>query len=97
MTCGRRKKTTYGYVIDLQNKLEETCKLAQEELKKTQLRSNAWYDKKTKPRKFEVGHRVLILLPPEANKLLMSWRGPYQVEAVKGLNDYSSRSVARSR
>ena len=83
-------KTTYGYVIDLRNRLEETCKLAQEELKKTQLRSKAWYDKKTKPRKFQVGDRVLVLLPTEANKLLMGWKGPYQVEAVKGLNDWDT-------
>ena len=90
-------KTTYEYVIDLRNRLEDTCKLAQEELKKTQVRSKTWYDKRSKPRKFQVGDSVLVMLPTDANKLLMSWRGPYKVEAVKGLNDYAVKIRGKAK
>ena len=81
-------KTTYEYVLDLRNKLEETCRLAQEELQKSQIRSKKLYDRSAKRREFNPGDKVLVLLPTEANKLLMSWKGPYEVVARKGVNDY---------
>ena len=31
---------------------------------------------------------MLILLPTDHNKLLMQWKGPFEVSAVVGLNDY---------
>ena len=65
-------KTTYEYVLDLRNRLEENCRLAQEELQKSQAKSKKIYDKSTKRREFKPGDKVLVLLPTEAKKLLMS-------------------------
>ena len=31
---------------------------------------------------------MLVLLPTDHNKLLMQWKGPFEVSAVVGLNDY---------
>ena len=30
----------------------------------------------------------LVLLPTDTNKLLLQWKGPYDVTRVVGLNDY---------
>ena len=61
-------------ITELRERLEDSLKLAQEELEKSQKRYNRHYDRKAKPRRLEVGDRVLILLPTDSNKLLMQWR-----------------------
>lgn len=43
------------------------------------------YDRKRCPRKLRPGDKVLILLPTDANKLLMQWKGPFQV--IERIND----------
>ena len=43
---------------------------------------------KTKVRKFKPGDKVLVLLPTDHNKLMMQWKGSYEVSAVVGTNDY---------
>ncbi|KAK4313848.1 hypothetical protein Pmani_014834 [Petrolisthes manimaculis] len=69
-------------------KLEETCRLAQEQLRKSQIRYKNNYDKHTKDRQFSVGDMVLLLLPTAHNKLLLQWKGPYPVIQKKGVMDY---------
>ena len=81
-------KSSYEYVTELRERLEDSLKLTQEELEKSQKRYKRHYDGKAKPRRLEVGDRVLILLPTDSNKLLMQWKGPYTVESRVGANDY---------
>ena len=81
-------KNSYQYVFDLREKLEDTLKLAHTELKKAQHKGKHYYDRKAKVRRFAQGDKVLILLPTDHNKLLMQWKGPFEVSAVVGLNDY---------
>ena len=81
-------KSSYEYVTELRERLEDSLKLAQEELEKSQKRYKRHYDRKAQPRRLEVGDRVLILLPTDSNKLLMQWRGPYTVESRVGANNY---------
>ena len=69
-------KTSYEYVTELRERLEDSLKLAQEELQKSQKRYKEYYDRKAKSRHLEVGEQVLILLPTDSNKLLMQWRDP---------------------
>lgn len=79
-------KTTYKYVTDLRNHLETVGKLARENLTIAQSRQAEYYNKKTKPREFEV-NKVLLLLPEAHNKLQMRWKGPFIVrEKLSGLN-----------
>lgn len=79
--------------IQLQIKLEqlkkETCKLAKQELQKAQKRYKRYYDKKSKPRRLSIGDEILLLLPTDNNKLLMHWKGPYEVIARKSDFDYT--------
>ena len=81
-------KNSYQYVFELREKLEETLKLVHTELQKAQNKSKHYYDRKTKDRKFVPGDKVLMLLPTDHNKLLMQWKGRFQVSAVVGLDDY---------
>ena len=50
--------TTYEFVVDLRNRLEETLKLAQEELKKNKGRYKFYADRKRKNMSFEPGMKV---------------------------------------
>ena len=88
-TTQSETKNTYQYVLDLRDRLEKTCELAQNELAKSQDRYRKYYDRKTKPRQYQVGDEVLLLLPSDANKLLMQWKGPYPIVAKKSNMDYT--------
>ena len=90
-------KSSYEYVTELRERLEDSLKLAQEELEKSQKRYKRHYDRKAKPRRLEVGDRVLILLPTDSNKLLMQWRGPYTVESCVGANDYRVKMGSKTK
>ena len=81
-------KTTYQYVVDLRMRLEDTCKLAQEELSKNSKKYKAYYDTKAKDRQFKKGEEVLLLLPSVNNKLLMQWKGPFTIIEKVNAVDY---------
>jgi transposase InsO family protein len=81
-------RSTYQYVLNLRNRLEETCKLAKEALAKSARRYKKNFDRKTRNRSFVKGDKVLVLLPTDRNKLLMQWKGPYVVLEKVGINDY---------
>jgi len=78
-------RSTYQYVVDLRNRLEETWEMAHEEVRKQQGIQKRQFDSRSKDRTFKHGNLVLILLPSSDNKLLMQWKGPFKVlEIVKG-------------
>ena len=81
-------KTTYQYVLDLRNRLEDTCQLARESILSSQEEYRHYYDKKTKNRRFKLGDKVLLLLPTDHNKLTLQWKGPYKVVEVVNRMDY---------
>ena len=81
-------KTTYQYIIDLKERLQETCTMAHEMLAKSTARYKEYYDRGKKPRQLYVGDKVLVLLPTDQSKLLLQWRGPYEVMAKTGDLDY---------
>ena len=79
-------RTTYQYVLDVKERLEQTCRLVRENLMSAQDRQKHHYDKAARARTFEAGQKVLLLLPTDSNKLLLHWKGPYEVvEKVKDM------------
>ena len=80
--------STCQYVIELRDRLEQTCKLAHENLKKVQIKQKAYFDRRARSRQFDVGDEVLLLLPTDSNKLLLQWKGPYKVVEVVNRMDY---------
>ena len=84
---GTEVKTSYQYVLELQERLDNTMKIAQEELLKTR-KNKTLYDRRAK-REFQEGNKVLVLLPTDTNKLLMQWKGSYEIMSRCGKsNDY---------
>jgi hypothetical protein len=81
-------KSTYQYVVDLKERLESTCKIAKENLEKSSLKYRTYYNKGARNRDMKEGEKVLVLLPTSNNKLLMQWRGPYEVDKKMGNVDY---------
>jgi len=63
-------KTTYQYVLDLRQRTEETCKLAQAELNKMQNKNMTYRNQKSKLRVLIPFDKVLVLLPTETSKLI---------------------------
>jgi hypothetical protein len=81
-------KSTYQYVLELHQRLEETCVLAHDSLSKAKIRQKHYYDKKAHSRAFNAGDQVLLLLPTDNNKLIMQRKGPFTVLDKIAPNDY---------
>lgn len=81
-------KTTYGYVLDLRERLEKTCEIAHQCLNEARQKYKRRYDRRARDRQFKVGDKVLVLLTDDSNKLLMQWKGPYEIVERVGRNDY---------
>ena len=84
-------KTTYQYVLDLRNRIEETCKLAQDEIAKTHFKNKRYFDKHAKLRELKPGGKVLVLSPKPSNKLEFIWKGPATVIERRGVVNYRIR------
>ena len=78
-TDGTEVKTSYQYVLELRECLDNTMKIAQEELLKSRKKNKTLFDRRAKRREFQESDKVLLLLPTDTNKLLMQWKGPYEV------------------
>ena len=65
--------------MELRERVEETCRLAHEELKKAKVTQKEYYNRKARDKCLSVGDKVLLLLPTDNNKLLLQWKGPYDI------------------
>ena len=81
-------RTIYQYVLDLRERLESTVSLAQQNLQNMSKKYKKYYNRKSRRRHLKVGCKVLVLLPSKTNKLLMSWKGPYEVVEKLSVLDY---------
>ena len=81
-------KTTYQYVLELRERLESTCKLAHDELRKAQGNQHKWFNKKASAKHLKEGDQVLLLLPTKLNKLDMQWQGRFDIIKKVRENDY---------
>ena len=79
---------SYQYFLELRDRLDEAIKLAQTELKRNQICNKKLDNQKAKNKVFQVGDKVLMLLPTDHNKLLMQWKGTFEVKVCKGGNNY---------
>ena len=82
--------TSYQYVLELRERLDETMKLAQAKLEKNEGRNKNLNNRKAKKRSVQVGDKVLVLLPTDQYKLLMQWKGPFEIKGTKWGNNYQA-------
>ena len=90
-------QTSYQYLLELMDRLEETLILDREELKKSQSWQKRYFDRTCRRRELEEGDRVLLLRPTDRNKLVMHWKGPYVVERRVGPVDYGVNIMGKSK
>ncbi|CAM1295897.1 Uncharacterised protein r2_g521 [Pycnogonum litorale] len=83
-------ESSHQYILELKSKLEDTCRLAREELRKAKITQKSYYDKRNccKRPPIKKGDKVLLLLPTDNNKLLLQWKGPFPVVEQVGENDF---------
>ncbi|XP_076454791.1 uncharacterized protein LOC143289631 [Babylonia areolata] len=84
-------RTTAEYVVDLRNRIEETCELARRNLAAASQRHAEVFNRKSQNRAFSPGDKVLLLLPQRHNILQLCWQGPFEVLERKGEADYKIR------
>lgn len=61
-------KSTYQYILDLRERLEETCNIAQQQLKKERKHQRKHYNKRTRDRQMKEGENVLDFFPYEVEQ-----------------------------
>ena len=81
-------QSSYRFLLDLRNRLQETAELAASQKEISMKQYKTYFDVKSSNRCFKVNDEVLILLPDNSNKLLMTWRGPYKITKVVNKVDY---------
>ncbi|XP_070000736.1 uncharacterized protein [Penaeus vannamei] len=81
-------RSSFQYVIELKDKLEECAKIAAQNAEISSSKFKSYFDLKAQDRKFSPGEEVLVLLPDNQNKLLMSWSGPYTVLECRNKVNY---------
>jgi len=72
-------RTNYQYVIDLKNRISETCEIAVKALEWAHEVNKQYFDRKTRNRQFKVGDKVLLLLSDSQHKLRVFWKVPFTV------------------
>lgn len=77
-------KTTYQYVLDLQNRIAETCEFAQNELSKVRDRNFKYFNRNAKLRKFKPNDKVWVLNTKTQGKFDFNWIGPAIVLERRG-------------
>ena len=73
------------YVSDFKNRLSKACEAARSNLKSAQSKMKLRYDENAQDRNFELGDKVLALLPIPGKPLQARYYGPYKVD--KKLSD----------
>lgn len=81
-------KDVYSYMIELQERIQETCKVAQQEIAKSQKKNERYYNRGARYRKLEIGDKVLLMIPVKTDKLKLRWDGPFIIKEKVGDFDY---------
>ncbi|XP_077997113.1 uncharacterized protein LOC144450384 [Glandiceps talaboti] len=68
-----------SYIVEMQDRMKSMMELANNNLVEAQEIQKTWYDQAARQRSFNVGDKVLLLLPTSSGKLEASWHGPYTV------------------
>lgn len=68
--------------------MKQCTELAKEKEKVEKHKQKVFYDRKSRTRQYEVGDKVLVLLPSNTSKLLAQWKGPFEITEKVGNVDY---------
>ena len=71
--------------------------IAQDNLSKMSRKYKRHNDHKAGKQQLKVGAKALVLPPTDKNKLLMGWKGPYEVVEKLSLLDYRIRMAGKEK
>ena len=73
------EKEVYQYVIDLRNRITETCHFAQKQLSKIKDKNYRYFNERSKLRTFNPGDKVMVLNTKNETKFGFNWIGPAEI------------------
>ncbi|XP_076036803.1 uncharacterized protein LOC143022466 [Oratosquilla oratoria] len=82
-TLHEEERSSFQYVIELQEKLAECSQMAAQQADISSSRYKAYFYLKSQNRQFKPGDEVLVLLPSDT-----TWNGPYNVLERRGEANY---------
>ncbi|KAL3979168.1 gamma-glutamyltranspeptidase / glutathione hydrolase / leukotriene-C4 hydrolase [Sarotherodon galilaeus] len=91
------EQSVLDYVSCFKERLHKACEIAREALSASQEKMKMKFDKKSVQRKFEVGDKVLTLLPVPGSSLQAKFCGPYTVQEKLSDTDYVIGTPDRRR
>ncbi|XP_073785929.1 uncharacterized protein [Danio rerio] len=91
------QQSVIEHVRDMRERIEKVIPIVKEHLTEAQRAQQRLYNRPAQPREFQLGDKVMILIPTTTSKFLASWKGPYTVvERVRSVN-YRVRQPGRRR
>jgi len=81
-------KSVSEYLTDLCAKLCEIHECAEDHATQEQEKYVAYYNRRAREKKMEIGKQVIVLLPDSSNKFLSRWQGPGLVVDFKPPHSY---------
>lgn len=80
-----------SYIIEMREKLAKMADVVSEKEQDSKTDQKRYYDRNARHRSFEVGDKVLVLLPTSTKKILVQWKGPLPVLERVSPVDYRVR------
>ncbi|XP_062589077.1 uncharacterized protein LOC134250727 [Saccostrea cucullata] len=80
-----------SYILETRERMQNIRDLVKDSERLAKKKQKMYYDKKARTRTFEVGQKVLVLLPTSTSKLMAQWKGPYEVVKKVSPVDYKVR------
>jgi len=82
------KPNVVEFVLNTRNRLRSAIETANEHAALERQKAKTWYDSKARLHTFEVGDKVLVLLPVIGKGLHAKYHGPYEIVERLGVVDY---------
>ncbi len=90
-------RSVIEHVKQMRERIDRVMPLVREHLSKVQQAQQRHYNRPAQPQEFQVGDRVMVLVPNAACKFLATWQGPYTVLEKIGPVTYRVRQPGRRR
>lgn len=82
------KKSVVEFILDVRDKIKTSLNVANAYAMVQRDKAKTWYDRRARMRKFEIGDKVLVLLPIYDKPLEAKYVGPYTIVEKLGAVDY---------
>lgn len=82
------QSSVLSYLLKTRERLKKGTELSKKKEKVEKHKQKLCYDRKARARQYEVGDKLLVLLPSNTSKLLAQWKGSFEITEKVGNVDY---------